>query len=52
MNQIVVKPVIDKRGRDDFLQAPFSVFADDPHWIAPLFLERYDHLNPRKNPYF
>lgn len=52
MNEIIVKPVIDKRGRDDFLQVPFTVFADDPHWVAPLFLERYDHLNPRKNPYF
>jgi hypothetical protein len=52
MNEIIVKPVADKRGRDDFLQVPFTVFADDPHWVAPLFLERYDHLNPRKNPYF
>jgi hypothetical protein len=52
MSEIIVKPVVDKRGRDDFLQVPFTVFADDPQWVAPLFLERYDHLNPRKNPYF
>ncbi len=52
MNEITVKPVVDKHGRNDFLQVPFTVFADDPQWIAPLFLERYDHLNPRKNPYF
>jgi hypothetical protein len=52
MNNTIVKPVVDKRGRDDFLQVPFTVFADDPCWVAPLFLERYDHLNPKKNPYF
>jgi hypothetical protein len=52
MSEIIVKPVVDKRGRDDFLQVPFTVFADDRQWVAPLFLERYDHLNPRKNPYF
>lgn len=52
MSEIIVKPVVDKRGRNDFLQVPFTVFADDPHWVAPLFLERYDHLNPSKNPYF
>jgi hypothetical protein len=52
MTNIIVKPVVDKSGRDDFLQVPFTVFVDDPHWVAPLFLERYDHLNPRKNPYF
>ena len=52
MSPVVVKPVTDKQGRDDFLQVPFEVFKDDPNWVAPLFLERYDHLDTRKNPYF
>lgn len=52
MTNITIKPVLDKQGRDDFLQVPFTVFATDQHWVAPLFLERYDHLDPRKNPYF
>jgi hypothetical protein len=49
---VTVKAVVDKQGRQDFLRVPFHVYADDPHWVAPLFLEREDHLNPRKNPYF
>jgi hypothetical protein len=49
---VIVKAVVDKQGRKDFLRVPFHVYADDPHWVAPLFLEREDHLNPRKNPYF
>jgi hypothetical protein len=52
MSEIVIKSVEGKRGRDDFLQVPFTVFANDKNWVAPLFLERYDHLNTKKNPYF
>jgi hypothetical protein len=49
---ITVKPARDKQGIRDFLRVPFHVYAGDPNWVAPLFLERLDHLNPRKNPYF
>ncbi len=52
MNNITVKPAIDKQGLKDFLQVPHVVYADDPQWVAPLFLERQDHLNRKKNPYF
>jgi hypothetical protein len=53
MKSIVsVKPVADKRGRRDFLQVPHLVFANDPCWVAPLTLERLEHIDPRKNPYF
>ncbi len=51
-SEILVRAVADKKGRDDFLAVPFHVYASDPHWVAPLFLERYDHLNQNKNPYF
>jgi hypothetical protein len=49
---ISVKPVTDKQGQRDFLQVPLTVYADDPNYVAPLFVERQDHLNPRKNPFF
>jgi len=49
---IEVRPVTDRRGINDFLRVPFSIYADDPNWIAPLFLERHEHLDPKKNPYF
>lgn len=38
--------------RKAFLRVPHLVFADDPNWVAPLELERREHLDPRKNPYF
>jgi hypothetical protein len=49
---VIVKPVTGRQGLNDFLQVPFTVFKDDPHWVAPLFLERRDHLSPKKNPFF
>jgi hypothetical protein len=49
---IEVKHVVDKAGKRDFLSVPHVVYKDDPHWVAPLYLERDEHLDPRKNPYF
>jgi hypothetical protein len=49
---ISVKAVAGKAGLDDFLKVPHLVFADDPQWIAPLDLERREHLSAQKNPYF
>jgi len=49
---IEIRPVSDGKGIDDFLSVPFAIYADDPNWIAPLFFERREHLDRRKNPYF
>ncbi len=45
-------PVSDKAGIKAFLDVPFAIYRDDPNWVPPLYLERMDHLNPKKNPYF
>ncbi len=31
---------------------PFPIYRNDPNWVAPLYLERFEHLDPKKNPYF
>ena len=49
---ISVKPVSDKSGKKAFLDVPFAIYRDDPNWVAPLYLERFEHLDPNKNPYF
>lgn len=38
--------------RSAFLRVPHLVFANDPNWVAPLDLERKEHLDPARNPYF
>jgi hypothetical protein len=49
---ISVRPVRDKAGKRVFLDVPFKVYRNDPNWVAPLYLERFEHLDPGKNPYF
>jgi hypothetical protein len=52
MNAITVREVKTKADKMAFLKVPFEIYAQDPNWVAPLFLERLEHLDPKKNPYF
>jgi hypothetical protein len=49
---ISVRPVEGKADLKAFLDLPFRLYGKDPNWVAPLYLERHEHLDPRKNPYF
>jgi len=49
---VTIRPVSDKAGIKAFLDVPFAIYRDDPNWVPPLYLERMDHLDPKKNPYF
>jgi GNAT superfamily N-acetyltransferase len=35
-----------------FVKSWWPIYADDPHWVPPLIMERKDFFNPKKNPYF
>jgi len=52
MPAITIRPVASKKDKMDFLRVPFKIYEGDKNWIAPLFLERLDHLNEKRNPYF
>ncbi len=52
MNGITIRDVASKADTLDFLAVPFVVFKDDPYWVAPLYFERLEHLDRKKNPYF
>lgn len=53
MSQTVsVRPVRGKEDLKAFLDVPFAIYASDPNWVAPLHVERLEHLDPAKNPYF
>jgi GNAT superfamily N-acetyltransferase len=52
MTAITIVPVNGKTGLADFIRVPHDVFRDDPHWVAPLDIERREHLDPARNPYF
>lgn len=49
---VTLRPVQGKRLMTEFLRVPFRVQGQDPTWIPPLFLERRQALDPRRQPYF
>lgn len=52
MSAVIVKTVSSKSDQLSFLQIPFGIYATDKNWVAPLFLERFEHLSEKKNPFF
>ncbi|MGB2805112.1 MAG: N-acetyltransferase [Candidatus Zixiibacteriota bacterium] len=36
----------------DFIKLPWQIYKDDPHWVAPLLVERKAFLDKEKNPFF
>lgn len=49
---ITVRPVSGKADLKAFLDVPFGLYQKDPNWVAPLYVERFEHFDPKKNPYF
>ena len=50
-DQPEIRAITDRASREAFIRAPCFVYADDPHWVAPLLIERRAALSP-KNPFF
>ncbi len=46
-----IVPISSSRDMREFIRLPHAIYADDPHWVPPLDLERKEHLS-RKNPFF
>ena len=49
---ITIEQVTTAAQREAFIRLPWSIYRDDPNWVPPLLMERRDHLNPKKNPFF
>ncbi len=47
-----IVPVESQKQLKQFIQLPYSLYQSDPHWIPPLFLERWETLHPKKNPFY
>ncbi len=52
MKKISVRPVLTKHDKKLFLDVPFPIYGSNSKWVAPLYFERYEHLDLKKNPYF
>jgi hypothetical protein len=51
-NDIVISPVITKTDHKAFVDLPWRLYANDPHWVPPLKDEVYGLITPGKNPFF
>ena len=53
-NNVEIKSVdfADKRRIKDFIKFHYSVYKNDPNWVAPLIVDYLEKFNPKKNPYF
>ncbi|BCX81420.1 hypothetical protein MIT9_P0998 [Methylomarinovum caldicuralii] len=51
MTTLRLLPVTHPKDLTRFLRLPHRLHGGNPHWIAPLELERRQHLSPQ-NPYF
>jgi hypothetical protein len=49
--ELRILPVSNRKDLERFIRVPWALYEDDPCWIAPLILERKEHLSD-KNPYF
>ena len=48
---IEIREVTGKKDLKTFIRIPWSIYKDDPNWIAPLLFERKEALS-NKNPFF
>lgn len=46
---IDIRPAADRRDIKAFVQLPYRLYADDPHWVAPLLIESWAMTDPDRN---
>lgn len=49
---VLVRPVLSRADRRQFIQFPYTLYKNDPHFVPPLRMDRKDLINPKKNPFF
>ncbi|WP_336965726.1 N-acetyltransferase [Sphingobium aquiterrae] len=49
---VVISPVSGKADIKAFVALPWTIYANDPNWVAPLKGEAHALITPGKNPFF
>src|ERR1041384_5090999 len=49
---IEITPVRSARDRRQFIELPYRLYRNHPHWIAPLRIAQKDILNTRRHPFY
>jgi GNAT superfamily N-acetyltransferase len=49
---VEIRPVVGREDRKRFLDLPYRLYATEKRWVPPLRMERKEHIDPAKNPFF
>lgn len=49
---VTIRPVATKADTKAFIDLPFRLYANDPHWVPPLKSEVASAIDPKKNGWF
>jgi len=49
---VEIRRVEGKGDRKQFLDLPYRLYSTEKRWVPPLRLERKEHIDPNKNPFF
>ena len=52
MGSVEVTAISLPRETERFVKTWFDIYADEPHWVPPLYFERKRFFDPTQNPYF
>jgi GNAT superfamily N-acetyltransferase len=47
-----IREVLGARDVQTFIDVPYPIYADDPHWVPPLRMEVKEFLDRRKHPFY
>jgi hypothetical protein len=49
---IEVRPVLNDKDWKKFLDFPYALYRNNPHWVPPLRMDQKVLLDPRKHPFY
>ncbi|MDD8018868.1 MAG: hypothetical protein PHP42_10885, partial [Bacteroidota bacterium] len=52
MSTFTVRPVSTKADEKKFIDFIYTLYKDDPNWVAPLRMDREKLIDKKKNPFY
>ena len=49
---VAVRQVVSKRDLNTFIDYPYKLYKNDPHWVPPLRISEHERFDPKKNPFY